>query len=54
MNIIIILLWVFMIAQMITMFYLVKFVVDFLNRFRIEHYQNDAGNLTIENKPIQS
>lgn len=34
-----ILLWIFMIAQMVTTFLLIKLVTDFLNRFRLQEPQ---------------
>lgn len=37
MTISITLLWIFMIIQMVVMFLLVRLVVDFLNRFRINN-----------------
>lgn len=39
-----ILLWVFMILQMVTTFLLIRLVTDFLNRFRLEQASNLNSN----------
>lgn len=47
-----ILLWVFMTLQMITMFFLIKLVTDFLNRFRLNESQNEENFRKNDDLPI--
>ncbi len=47
MSVSITLLWIFMIFQMVIMFFLIRLVTDFLNRFRLEsssRYNNNINN----------